>query len=72
LEKRGIGGQELRELPAAGQRVRLRLDPSETVSQAEFIGADLIGTVGGKPISAGRISVFREDSGWCVYSLYVL
>lgn len=70
--KNGIGGQQSVELPKAGQRVDIRLDPSEIVSDDHFTGADLTGTVDGKQINAGRLSIFREDAGWCLFTLYIL
>ncbi len=71
-DNNGIGGQKSVELPKTGQRVHIRLDSSEIVSDDHFTGADLTGTVDGKQINAGRISVFREDAGWCLFTLYVL
>lgn len=56
----------------AGQRPRLRLDPTEIVATGGFVGADLLGTVDGQRINAGRIAAFNEEDGWCVNNLYVL
>ena len=56
----------------AGQRPRLRLDPTEMVATGGFLGADLLGTVDGRRINAGRIAAFNEEDGWCVNNLYVL
>ena len=50
----------------AGQRSRLRLDPTEIVATRGFVGADLLGTVDGRQIDAGRIAAFNEEDGWCV------
>jgi hypothetical protein len=68
----GIGGQKSVDLPKVGQRVDIRLDSSEIASDDHFTGADLTGTVDGKQINAGRISIFREDAGWCLFTFYVL
>jgi hypothetical protein len=56
----------------AGQRSRLWLDPTEIVATRGFVGADLLGTVDGRQINAGRIAAFNEEDGWCVNNLYVL
>lgn len=56
----------------AEQRPRLRLDPAEIVSTPGFLGADLLGTVDGRRIDAGRIAAFNEGDGWCVNNLWVL
>jgi hypothetical protein len=57
----------------ADQRPRLRLDPSEIVDQAGFVGADLLGKLDGEPIAAGRIAAFNEGpDGWCINNLWVI
>jgi hypothetical protein len=56
----------------AEQRPRLRLDPAEIVSTPGFLGADLLGTVDGRRIDAGRVAAFNAGDGWCVNNLWVL
>jgi hypothetical protein len=57
----------------ADQRPRLRLDPSEIVDQAGFVGADLLGKLDGEHIAAGRIAAFNEGpDGWCINNLWVI
>jgi hypothetical protein len=50
----------------------LQIDAPEVVDTGDFIGADLKGTINGEPISAGRISGFIEEDGWCAYTIYVI
>jgi hypothetical protein len=59
---------DLRDLGA--KDVRLEIDNGEIEDQAQFVGADLKGTLDGEAISAGRISLFLDEPGWCVYTVY--
>lgn len=54
----------------AGQRPNLKPNPATMRADSSYTAADLSGTVGGKPISRGRVAAFLEPTGWCVQNAY--
>jgi hypothetical protein len=54
----------------AGQSAQLKMDPDSTEVEPEYVGSDLIGTIGGQPAS-GRTSMFTNDAGdFCILTFY--
>ena len=54
-----------------GRKVKLQIDPSEQIiTDSGYVGADLKGTANGPPVSAARMSGFRQQNGWCVYTIF--
>lgn len=50
---------------------RVRPDPATETRQREFLAVDLAGTVNGAAVT-GRVSAFREQSEWCIYTFFAL
>jgi hypothetical protein len=56
---------------AAGQGAQLQMDPNGTTADPGYVGADLIGTLGGAEVTSARTSAFTDDAGnWCIYTFY--